>query len=93
MIVYLLHFNKLVSGKQHYIGCTYNLLRRLEQHRNYEYASKLCKEAVKNNISFTLGKTWNGGYKLEQKIKRDGHAERYCIICNPPLTDKGFNPL
>ncbi len=82
MIIYLLHFDKLVLGKQHYLGCTSNLDNRLKEHNTGSiYSSILCKEAFKNNISFILVKTWENDWNLEKRLKRNGHLNRYCNIC------------
>ena len=82
MIIYLLHFNTAINHKQHYIGITYNLEKRLKEHATGGmYSSHLCEYAFFHGITFQLGNSWKGDPDLEKKLKKEGHTERHCNIC------------
>lgn len=86
MQIYILHFSQPVGGKRHYVGATSrNAMVRLHEHREGgERASDLCRKAVKLGVHIDLGHVWivkDGDWETERRLKRSGHAARYCQIC------------
>jgi hypothetical protein len=78
--VYLLHYERPYSGQmRHYLGFTYDLGRRLENHRQ-GIAGATTKLAFDRGIGFTLARTWPGTPKLKRQLKDRGPVN-YCPIC------------
>jgi len=85
MITYLLHFDRPVRGKSHYIGSCEDtqLPVRLRRHQ-LGTASKLTRQAHKEGVGFYLTRIWVTGDRTEeyaQKKKKNYKAR--CAFCNP----------
>lgn len=81
--VYLLHFSRPVSGKQHYIGITasHRLDARLEEHARGNGA-RLTRRVFLSDERLALARTWKVQDRaFEKQIKRQGHAKQLCPIC------------
>jgi predicted GIY-YIG superfamily endonuclease len=82
-MVYLLHFDRKVSGHAgHYLGSTEDLAGRLAAHRAGRGARlmEVCKE---RGIGFVVARIWQGGRGLERQLKRRKEGPKLCPICNP----------
>lgn len=82
-MVYLLHFDRPINSShtaQHYLGSSLWIESRLNQHRSGKGA-RLCKVARERGIGFTLARTWQGGRKLERKLKQQKNGKKLCPIC------------
>jgi predicted GIY-YIG superfamily endonuclease len=94
--VYLLHFERPYHGPmQHYVGFTYDLDRRLEDHRAGT-GGITTRRAFEQGIAFSLARTWLGTLKFERQIKARGPSN-YCPLCPRRRTrldlDKGGSGL
>jgi predicted GIY-YIG superfamily endonuclease len=88
--VYLLHYSSRTSaGRQHYVGWTADIERRVAQHR----AGRGCREtskAVAEGLKLALAQTWKGTPALEERLKawsrhgRKGFAG-ICPFCGTPV--------
>lgn len=67
---------------RHYIGCTDNLARRLEEHQ-HGYGSRFMAAVAAAGIPWQLARIWPGGWSLERELKRQKHSDRLCPICHP----------
>lgn len=86
-MVYLIHFHEKLHHAQHYIGSAdAGLVRRIKQHRNGSGA-KILEALNQKGIKYSVVRTWEGGVKLERKLKRWKKAKQLCPICNP---DKNY---
>lgn len=90
--VYLLHFDDPVAGRQHYVGYTTNLKRRLWQHQNGRGA-RLTKLVHAAGVEMRLPRTWVGGLELERQIKREGHFARHCALCQRNGAEKNLGQV
>lgn len=81
MLVYLIHFEKKISHAQHYVGATYNLRKRLQQHARGEGA-KILRAAREKKIKWRVARVWTAGYDVESKLKKIKNTPKYCPICN-----------
>lgn len=83
-VVYLLHFEKPMKDKLHYVGIcqTGRLARRMWEHRTGRGAS-ITRRAVEAGSHLYLGNLWRDqSYADERKIKTRGHFINYCRVCN-----------
>jgi len=66
--VYLLHFTEPYKHARHYLGVAEDLSVRLDEHRRGAGArlTQVVKEA---GISWVVARTWQGGRRLEHKLK------------------------
>lgn len=83
-MVYLLHFESPISDKhttQHYLGYAHDLDARIELHR-LGRGARLTEVAKERGIKFEVVRLWDGGRKLERRLK-DIHGARLCPICHP----------
>lgn len=90
MKIYLLHFERPVSGKRHYTGIAedHRLNTRLQQHVRGHGASLTRRVAQANVRMFLVDVHDAPGFPDERRIKAARHAERRCSICNPKLVGK-----
>jgi hypothetical protein len=87
--VYLLHYARTIgSGQQktrHYRGWTRALdSGRLECHAAGNGA-RLPAAFARQDIEFTVARTWEGDRNRERQIKNQGSAVRQCPLCNPGM--------
>ena len=89
MSVYILHFTEKLHNAQHYVGCTENLPRRMNEHlHGYSNGSKLVRAVIKNGIEVIVAKVYpDGDRALEKKIKAIKKTSLVCPICQ----NKGVN--
>lgn len=80
-MVYILHFEKPYKHARHYVGFTTDLDRRQREHTHY-CRSPLLKAVRAAGIRWYLAVVFEGGRKLERKIKESNHTSRYCPLCN-----------
>lgn len=79
-MVYLLHFDKPYKHARHYLGSTDDLPARLERHRAGNGA-RLIEVISAAGIGFVLARTWEGGRKLERRLKNWHNSPDLCPIC------------
>lgn len=79
-LVYVLHFGEPYHHARHYIGTTVDLERRIREHLSGQ-GSPLVKAVVDAGINVVVATTYNGGRKLERKMKNQHKASRFCPIC------------
>ena len=77
--IYLLHFDQKMAGRQHYLGWTTNLERRLGHHRAGQGGRTTARfHAAK--IGFQLVATWTGTREDEKRMK-GGRLSSLCPVC------------
>ena len=80
-IVYLIHFAEPIGSEkhraQHYIGSTFDLELRMQQHAAGQGA-KILEHLADNDIDFDVVRTWNGDRKLERQLKDRLNAALLC---------------
>ena len=83
-MIYLLHFDRPFHHAQHYIGCTDDLVRRLNEHRlgKAMNGSPLIEAARQAGIKVTLARLWDGGFEMESRLKRWHGGRQLCPICD-----------
>ena len=81
--VYLLHYEKPIRGKKHYLGFTMKkVAMRLQEHNSGWYGSQMTNLAVQNGSECVLARTWEGvSVQFEKKLKREKNLKRHCPIC------------
>ncbi len=67
-MIYLLHYDRPLHHAQHYLGFTDDLDARTSRHLN-GFRGRLPAVFSELGISFTIARTWDGGRKLERKLK------------------------
>lgn len=87
MVCYLIHFERPIGNPdnphgqaQHYIGCTENLKKRIDQHR-FGRSASIVRAFYAAGIKFKVARTWEGGRDLERKLKNRKNAKKLCPIC------------
>jgi hypothetical protein len=83
--VYLLHFDReYLPGKQHYVGWTSNLRKRVMRHRS-GWGGPLTSAAHAQGIGFILVRYWPDGHQgLERSLQGYG-PHKACPVCSPEL--------
>ena len=77
--IYLLHFDQRMAGRQHYLGWTANLQRRIGYHRAGQGGRTTARfHAAK--IGFQLVATWTGTREEEKRMK-GGRLSSLCPVC------------
>src|SRR5664279_1780315 len=67
--VYLLHYSSRTrAGRQHYLGWTGDIERRVAQHRAGRGGRETSK-AVAEGLKLALAQTWKGTPALEERLK------------------------
>jgi predicted GIY-YIG superfamily endonuclease/predicted GNAT family acetyltransferase len=94
--IYILHFDTKLSHAEHYAGCTEKLEKRLIAHANGA-GSHLTRVLKERQIEWRLGglmvTTHAQMRRHERNLKDQGHAARYCEICNTvPKRLEGTTP-
>src|SRR3954454_15646922 len=85
--IYLLHFDRDVHGKRHYIGSTKteNLHKRLRAH-TMGYGANITTRASLQGVDNHLAATWTASTRdNEKRMKRNGHLKAHCVYCNGQL--------
>lgn len=100
--IYLLHFDRDISGALHYIGScvSVRLKDRMREHQ-IGLGASLTHEAHLRGIGFTLVRTWQvPDRSYERTLKRSGHYKRHCPYCTkarqvdaPLLACSHFEPV
>ena len=80
-IVYLIHFSKPYQHAQHYIGSTFDLDLRMQQHEAGQGA-RLMEVVTDAGIDWEVVRTWNGDRKLERQLKNLHNAPLLCPECS-----------
>lgn len=78
--VYLIHFDKPYKHARHYLGYSYHLERRLQQH-SMNKGARLMEVIQQAGITWHVSRTWDGGRELETALKSHHHASRLCPTC------------
>jgi hypothetical protein len=87
LVVYLLHFDSKLNGKQHYIGSTM-YRRRFTRWREHALGngSAYVSRFIRNGIGFRVVRLWYCRTRQhEQALKGKGLAAEICPICSPHL--------
>jgi predicted GIY-YIG superfamily endonuclease len=77
--LYLLHFDRSLNGRQHYLGWSENVFRRLEEHRKGQ-GGKTTAAYKRAGIGFTLAASWPGTKDDETQFKRK-RLGSLCPLC------------
>lgn len=87
-MVYLLHFARPVGdaqkahGKaQHYIGSAWDVQARCKDHAAGRGA-RLLQAVEQAEIPWQVARLWDGGRRLERKLKARKDAPKLCPICS-----------
>jgi predicted GIY-YIG superfamily endonuclease len=80
--VYILHFEKKIAHAQHYVGCSGDLLRRIEAHAK-GHTARLCEVFFEQGIPFRVARLYivEDIRKAEKYIKKMNNGKSYCPIC------------
>lgn len=83
MTVYLIHFDQPYHHARHYLGVAHNVETRLNQHLRGKQAggARLMEVVNQAGITWRLARTWDGGRKLEKRLKGWNNGCRLCPIC------------
>jgi len=86
-MVYLIHFHRRIGNHtnprgqaQHYLGYASRLWDRMTEHEVGNGAAIMAYLA-QQGIGWSLVRTWDGGRKLERKLKNRKNASHLCPIC------------
>lgn len=79
-MVYLIHFDEPYRHAKHYLGCTDNLDRRMEEHKTGQGA-RLLQVLTEKGIGFEVVRTWEGSFEKEAELKSKKNSPRLCPIC------------
>src|SRR5690242_4462206 len=75
---YLLHFDGVVFGAQHYLGWSGDVFRRVRVHLNGRGA-RLVRQALAAGLSVEMVRLWpNVDRSAERALKRNIAPKRYC---------------
>ncbi len=85
--VYLIHFATPYKHVRHYLGSTDDLEARIERHRAGNGA-RLMEVITGAGIGWTVVRTWEGGRKLERRLKNWKHAAQFCPACSGEKASK-----
>jgi predicted GIY-YIG superfamily endonuclease len=78
---YLLHFERKVHGKQHYLGWSVHIARRLRQHLKGDGA-RLVRQALRAGVGVELVRIWTtSDSKQERALKKVRAPKGYCPKC------------
>jgi predicted GIY-YIG superfamily endonuclease len=79
--IYLLHLDTPLAHSKHYLGSADDLDARLERHAQGDGARMLavCRE---RGITWRLARTWEGGRRLERRLKNFKNTPRLCPVCS-----------
>ena len=87
MTVYLLHFERPLGNPatphgqaRHYIGSCWDLETRCKEHAHGAGAA-IMRAAGAAGIPWQVVRTWEGGRKLERKLKARHDAPGLCPVC------------
>jgi predicted GIY-YIG superfamily endonuclease len=83
--LYLLHFDRPLNGRQHYLGWSENVRRRLEEHRKGQ-GGKTTAAYKRAGIGFALAATWPGTRDDETQFKRK-RLGSLCPLCRKKNKD------
>lgn len=80
--VYLVHFARKFRGKQHYLGFSTNVAKRVARHKS-GHGSPLLGAITARGIGWRVVRTWRrkDGY-FEQDLKRRFNLRELCPVCN-----------
>ena len=76
-IVYLLHFSEPYHHARHYLGSTFDLELRMQQHAAGQGA-RLLEVVTGAGITWNVIRTWDGDRKLERQLKNWHNATLLC---------------
>lgn len=92
--IYLLHFDRPLHHARHYLGCTPNLERRLQEHRSGDSrAARIMQVIHALGIGFQVARTWvvRDGLTKEAHLKNHyKNSADLCPICRPGTTRGKF---
>ena len=85
--VYLLHFSgRTAAGRQHYLGWTADLPKRLARHRAGHGAEET-KKAVEEGLKLKLAQAWCGTPADERRIKEERRRVKRSFGCLCPYCE------
>jgi predicted GIY-YIG superfamily endonuclease len=77
---YLLHFNETIYGKQHYLGWSVNIARRVRVHLNGKGA-RLVRQAVRAGLAVELVRIWPDVDRKAEYVLKRRTPKSYCPKC------------
>lgn len=86
-MLYLLHFDRLQNGKQHYLGYCRDgrLLDRMAEHAAGRGAA-FTRWMMQSGNNARVARIWHrAGRDAERRLKTVGHLKRRCPLCTPGL--------
>lgn len=93
-LIYLLHFDRPVRGKQHYCGSTprERLAKRMREHQCGSGAN-LTKQAVREGTGWTLAALLEAeNTAVERRLKKQSRFKHWCPICLGRIDGPGLFP-
>jgi len=86
--VYLVHFARKYHGKQHYLGFSTDVPKRIKAHHAGRGAP-LLGAVTKQGIPWRVARTWKkkDGF-FEQRLKRGFALKDLCPVCSGPNAHK-----
>lgn len=90
--VYLIHFESPLQHAHHYVGFSYTTAEnRFKTHLSGNGA-KILAACNRAGIKYKISRVWKNEYgtrAFERKLKKAGHVNELCPICNKKVR----NPL
>ena len=92
-IVYMLHFDRVLNGRIHYIGSTKFERRFVRWHEHaLGNGSAYVRRFIRAGIGFSVARLWSCRTRQhEQVLKHTGDFKTLCPLCTPALPQ--FAPL
>jgi predicted GIY-YIG superfamily endonuclease len=85
--VYLLHFSgRTAAGRQHYLGWTTDLAKRLARHQAGRGAAQT-RKAVEEGLKLKLAQAWRGTPGDERRIKEERRRVEESFACLCPYCE------
>lgn len=80
--VYLIHFDTKLHHAGHYIGFSFNVDKRLDQHKA-GVGARLLQVLNEKGINYKIVRVWeNVDRTFERQLKNQKNAPRLCPICS-----------
>jgi predicted GIY-YIG superfamily endonuclease len=77
---YLLHFERVVHGAQHYLGWSIDIARRVRTHLNGRGA-RLVRQALRAGVAVELVRVWPAADRKHERLLKVRAPKRHCPKC------------
>ena len=86
--IYLLHYTvRTKHGRQHYLGWSTNIEKRVALHRRGRGA-RLVAQALAAGIALDLVRVWPDADRAQERTLKRGGPKGYCPKCHPARTKR-----